>query len=111
MFWGKNKNQKNKKPKDQKDKRGRSKKGEAANIGNSVGNKKGHGDRAEIQAQAMANFSAAREQIGEDTLNRIAAAMTKKQQSAMERAKRDIAGADVDKVLDELKWMLDNKDS
>ena len=77
-----------------------------------VGNEKGRGQSREaIQAQAMANFSAAREQIGEETLNRIAAAMSKKQQSAMERAKRDIAGADVDKVLDELKWMLDNRDA
>jgi len=77
-----------------------------------VGNEKGRGQSREaIQAQAMANFSAAREQIGEETLNRIAAAMSKKQQSAMERAKRDIAGADVDKVLDELKFMLDNRDA
>lgn len=106
MFWSKKNKTGNK-----KDKRGKQKSGKPVSRKNSVGKEKGHGQsREEIHAQAMANFSAAREQIGEETLNRIAAAMNKKQQSAMERAKRDIQGADVDKVLDELKWMLDNKD-
>lgn len=104
MFWGKKDKTKNNKT----DKRKAPKKGQAG----CVGNEKGHGQtREEIHAAAMVNFSAAREQIGEETLDRIAAAMTKKQNSAMERAKRDIQGADVDKVLDELKWMLDNKSS
>ena len=104
MFWGK----KNKTDKNKKDKRVTPKKGQAG----CVGNEKGHAQtREEIHAAAMANFSAARQHIGEDTLDKIAAAMSKKQQSAMERAKRDIAGADVDKVLDELKWMLDNRDA
>ncbi len=67
--------------------------------------------REEIQAQALANARAARAQIGEDTIQKIAAAMTKKQQSAMEQAKRQIEGADVDRVLDELKFMMDNKDN
>jgi len=102
MFWSK----KDKTQKNKKDKRRASQK----SVAGCVGKEKGHGSKREaIHAQAMANFSAAREQIGEDTLDRIAAAMSKKQNSAMERAKRDIQGADVDKVLDELKWMLDNK--
>ena len=106
MFWSKNNKTKNK-----TDKRKHQQKGAAGNKKSSVGKERGRGtSREEIQAQAMANFSAARQNIGEDTLDRIAAAMTKKQQSAMERAKRDIAGADVDKVLDELKWMLDSRD-
>ena len=110
MFWGKDKKQKNKTGK--KDKRGSSNKNAAANRGNSVGSDKGHGQSREaIQAEAMANVRAARAHIGEETLDKIAAAMTKKQQSAMEKAKRDIAGADVDKVLDELKFMLDNKNA
>ena len=61
----------------------------------------------QIREQALANARAARAHIGEDTLDRIAAAMTKKQNSAMERAKSQINEADPDKVLDELLFMLD----
>lgn len=105
MFWGKkDKNKKNK----TKDKRAVSNR----NAAGCVGKKKSHGrSREAIQAEAMANFSAARAHIGEDTLDKIAAAMTKKQQSAMERAKRDLENVDVDRMLDELKWMLDNKEA
>lgn len=103
MFWGK----KTKKKNQTKDKRAASK----TSTAGCVGSEKGRGQKREaIHAEAMANFSAARHHIGEDTLDRIAAAMTKKQQSAMERAKRDIATADTDRVLDELKWMLDQRD-
>lgn len=103
MFWGKDKKQKNK----TLDKRG-----VKNNATGCVGSKKGdgHGLTGEaLRAQAMANVRSARAHIGEDTLDKIAAAMTKKQQSAVEVAKRQIQGADVDKVLDELKWMLDQK--
>jgi len=61
----------------------------------------------EIRAQALANAKAARENIGEDTLRRIAAAMTKKQQSATEQAKARIADADADRVAQEILYMMD----
>ena len=65
-----------------------------------------------IREEAMANVSAARAHIGEDTLDRIAEIMEqKKKNSAMEKAKAQIQEADPDKVLDELKWMLDNRDA
>lgn len=106
MFWGKDKKSKDKTPKKQTDKRG-SKKSKAG----CVGKNKGRGQTREaIHAEAMANFSTARQNIGEDTLDRIAAAMARKEDSAMERAKRDLASVDTDKVLDELKWMMDQKD-
>ncbi len=60
-----------------------------------------------IRAQALANAAAAREQIGADVLDKIAAAMTKKQQSSMQQAKNSLKGADVDRMLDELKFLLD----
>lgn len=63
----------------------------------------------ELRAEAMANVRAAREHIGEDTLDRIAAAMTKKQQSATEQAKAQIQSADPDRVLDEILYMLDER--
>lgn len=93
MFWGKKNTSKS-------DKR---------NKKSCVGREGQPLSREEIQAQALANARAAREQIGEDTIQKIAAAMTKKQQSAVEQAKRKIEGADLDRVLDELKFMMDEK--
>ncbi len=106
MFWGKDKKQSNK----TSDKRSPSTKGKAAKERVCVGKNKGHGSKREaIHAQAMANFSSAKANIGEDTLDRIAAAMSRKENSPMERARRELASVDTDKVLDELKWMLDQK--
>ena len=106
MFWGKDKKSKKQTPKKQTDKRGSSIKGKAG----CVGKNKGHSQTREaIHAEAMANFSSAKENIGEDTLERIAAAMSRKENSPMERARRELASVDTDKVLDELKWMLDQK--
>jgi hypothetical protein len=62
-----------------------------------------------IREEALANARSARIAIGEDTLDKIAAAMTRKQQSVMEQAKRQINTADPDKVLDELLYMLKNR--
>jgi len=58
----------------------------------------------------MANMRAARTQIGEETLDKIAAAMTKKQQSATEQAKRTIESADSDRVADEILYMLNDEE-
>lgn len=67
------------------------------------------GKSQKIREEALANARAARLSIGEDTLDKIAAAMTKKQQSVMEQAKGQIRNADPDKVLDELLFMLKNR--
>ncbi|NCT41329.1 MAG: hypothetical protein GW778_06690 [Alphaproteobacteria bacterium] len=101
MFWNKDK-------KSQKGNKTTDKRAKAGCVGSNKNG--GHGLQGDaLRAQAMANVRSARAHIGEETLDRIAAAMTKKQQSATEIAKRQIQGADVDKVLDELKWMLDSK--
>lgn len=63
-----------------------------------------------IREQAMENARAAKAALGDEAIQRITEAMTKKQQSAVEQAKRDIHEADPDKVLDELKFMLDQKE-
>lgn len=62
-----------------------------------------------LRDEAMANMRAAKENLGEEAIQRITAAMTKKQQSTLEQAKRDIQAADPDKVLDELKFLMDEK--
>lgn len=63
----------------------------------------------DIREQALANARAARENIGDETLQRIAEAMSRKQNSATERAKADIVSADADRVAEEILYMLDKK--
>lgn len=62
--------------------------------------------REEILAQAKANMAAARAEIGDETLEKIKAALMKKQSSAIEQAKLQIKNADTDKVRDHLKYMI-----
>ncbi|MGB0720523.1 MAG: hypothetical protein ACPGRX_08615 [Bdellovibrionales bacterium] len=109
MFWGKDKNDKKSKAKSS-DKRGASGKRQAGCQGGVTGRTNSQslaGDA--LRAQALANARAARQHIGEDVLDKIAAAMTAKQQSAMEQAKRKLQSADPDRLLDELKFMLDTQ--
>ncbi len=72
--------------------------------------KKKQAQSQKVREEAMANMQTARETLGDETIARITAAMTKKQQSTTEQARREIQDADPDKVLDELKFMLDQKD-
>lgn len=62
--------------------------------------------REEILAQARANMQAARAEIGDETLDKIKAALLKKQQSALEQAKNQIKSADTDKVRDHIQFMV-----
>ncbi len=62
-----------------------------------------------LRAQALANAKMARESIGEDTLERIAAAMAKKQNSATEQAKRKIQEADAERVASEILSMIETR--
>lgn len=64
--------------------------------------------REEIRAQAMENARRARAVIGEDTLQKIAAAMQKKQQSDMEKARTKIKSMDSGRVADNLKAMMED---
>jgi hypothetical protein len=98
MFWNKNK---------KTDKR---KKAKDLQNGSKEWMKKQHcqslaGD--ELLAQALANARQARENLGEDTIQRIAEIMAKKQNSPMERAKAKIAAADQRRIEDSIRDMLD----
>lgn len=62
--------------------------------------------REQILAQAKANMSAARAEIGDETLEKIKEALMKKQSSAIEKAKAQIKNADVDKVRDNIQFMI-----
>ncbi len=83
------------------------------NIGNQTSNegslKSQRPDSAQIRAQALANARKAREAIGDETLQKIAAALQKKQQSATEQAKRQIAETDADRVAEEILAMLETR--
>lgn len=56
----------------------------------------------EIRAQAMANARAARESIGQETLDKIAAALQKKQNSKAEQAKAQIRQKSPREVAEEI---------
>jgi hypothetical protein len=101
MFWSKDKNKSDK----QRQKPDKNKNGLQGVSG--VHQEQGKSQR--IREEALANARSARAEIGEETLDKIAALMTKKQQSAMEQAKRDIAEQDADRVADEILAMLDQK--
>lgn len=92
MFWNKSKSDK------------RAKKNTSC-----VGREGQSPNREEIRAEALANARSAKENLGNETIRKIVAAMEKQQNSIMAKAKRDIETADIDRVLDELKFMLDTK--
>lgn len=62
--------------------------------------------REQIIAQAKANMATARAEIGDETLEKIKAAMLKKQASVIEKAKAQIKAADTDKVRDHIQYMV-----
>ncbi len=66
----------------------------------------GKPSREEILVQAKASAAAARAEIGDETLEKIKAALLKKQSSAIEKAKAQIKATDTDKVRDHLKYMI-----
>lgn len=66
-------------------------------------------DRAAIRAQALENARKARAVIGEETLQKIAAALQKKQESDMEKARNRIKSMDSGRVADNIKAMMEGK--
>lgn len=101
------------KDKSKKDKRtveGTSQKSPAGQSSTNTGSLKSQRpDSATIRAQALANARAAREALGDETIQKIAAAMQKKQQSPTEQAKLKIAQADADRVAEEILSMLETR--
>lgn len=102
MFWFNNKNS-------DKQKKSPGNPGKASGCDGGSSKDGPNSKSQRIREDALANARAARMSIGEETLDKIAAAMTKKQQSIMEQAKGQIKTADPDKVLDELLYMLKNR--
>lgn len=67
---------------------------------------------ADIRAQALANARAARERVGEETIQKIAAALVQQQErqkiSLTEQAKAQIARANSERVVDEIRFLMDD---
>lgn len=96
MFWSKNK---------KSDKR---KKQELQ--GSSSGVDQNTSDKSQrLREEALANARKARAEIGDEALNKIAALMTKKQQSLVEQTKQKVAETDADRVAQEILLMMDDK--
>ena len=66
--------------------------------------------REDIIAQATQSMQEKREEIGDETLNSIREAISKRENSPLAKAKKEIESADVDKVLDNLSLWLRDKD-
>ena len=66
--------------------------------------------REQIIAQAKANAAAAREEIGDKTLQKIKEAMEKRESSAFAQAKKKVKSMDDDKVRDNLSLWLKEDD-
>lgn len=62
-----------------------------------------------VRQQALRTMRAASAEIGEDTLQKIAAAIHKKERSAMERARNQIQSLDKDRIVDNLRYLLDER--
>lgn len=62
--------------------------------------------RDEIMKQAMSNVRQARAEIGEETLNKVAEMIRRKENSEMEKAKAKIKSLDQERVADNVKAML-----
>lgn len=97
MFWSKNK------------KTDKQTKPEELQVNNSGVRQNTSESSQRLREEALANARKARAEIGEEALDKIAAMMTKKQQSEIEKAKRQIAEKDADRVAEEILLMLDEK--
>lgn len=63
----------------------------------------------DIRAQALANARAARENLGEETIHKIAEIMKKMESQPMVQARQKMESVDSDRVLDELRYMIDSE--
>lgn len=76
--------------------------------------KKSDGDkkpsREELLAHARAVAAAAREEIGDETLEKIREAMMKKQGSPLEQAKAKVKAMDQGRIADNIRYVRDGGD-
>ena len=101
MFWSKNKD---------KDKRNDTAKAASKQSVEGPDKVQNASDKSQkLRAEAMANARRARESIGEDTLDKIAYIMSKKQESLIEQTKQKVAETDAERAATEILLILDEK--
>ena len=101
MFWSKNK---------EKDKRkGAAKTASKKSVEGPENVQSASDKSARLREEAMANARRARESIGEETLDKIAHLMSKKQESLIEQTKQKVAETDAERVATEILMILDDK--
>lgn len=93
---------KNKKSKTDKQKKPKNKKLQASSSGG-----KSEGQR--LREEALANARAARENLGDETVQKIAKIMQKMETQPMKKAQEQIANADAARVADEILYMLEQR--
>ena len=64
---------------------------------------------ADLRAQALENMRGARERLGDDTIQQIAAILREKDESALKQAEDKIKSFDKGRIADNLKVMIDDK--
>lgn len=79
-------------------------------LSNKTTSSSGKPTREEILAQAKVNAAAAREEIGDETLEKIREHMMKKENNPFEQAKRKVEAMDQQKVADSVRDWMREKD-
>lgn len=64
---------------------------------------------AEVRAQALENMRGARERLGDDTIQKMAAILREKEGSAMKQAENTIRSFDKGRIADNIKYMIDEE--
>lgn len=64
---------------------------------------------AALRAEALENARLARERLGDDTIQKIAAALSEQNKSAGKRAQEEIREMDKARIADHLKSLLDER--
>lgn len=64
---------------------------------------------AALREQAMANARAARERIGDETIQKIAASLKEQEKSPEQRAREKLAKMDQAVIADHIKLMIEDK--
>ncbi|HOO82139.1 MAG TPA: hypothetical protein PK513_06530 [Alphaproteobacteria bacterium] len=62
-----------------------------------------------LREEALANARAARETLGDETVQKIAEIIARKENNPFQQAIRQLESADSDRVADEILYMLDEK--
>lgn len=64
---------------------------------------------AAVRAQALENMRGARERLGDETIQQIAAALRERENSPVKKAEQEICQYDKGRIADNIKALIDDK--